>query len=118
VFGLASRTALHRLLLGAVTSTYLSLWTVGWSGGPWPAHSLVLDLLLTALLVAAAWKGGVRVALVPLAASYVHFVVALRLIPAPASVLQWGVTSVGLGFGLLILLLAASVYVRRLDPGD
>jgi hypothetical protein len=33
-------------------------------------------------------------------------------------VLQWGVTSVGLGFGLLILLLAASVYVRRLDPGD
>ncbi len=59
-----------------------------------------------------------RIGLVPLGATYVHFVVGLRLIPAPKTALEWGATCVGAGFGLLIALLSASVYVRRLDPRE
>lgn len=116
----AVRAARGRLLLGAGAALYLSLWTFGWSGGPWPAHVLVLDLLATLAVVLATWKAGARIAMAPLATSAAHFIVQARLVPAPRSPLEWGAVAVVLGFVLLIASLVASYFLRapRVASGE
>ncbi|APR75288.1 Hypothetical protein A7982_00634 [Minicystis rosea] len=103
---------IHRLLTGAAFVSYLSVWTVGWSSGPWPAHVLALDLALTALVLVAAWKARARLAFAPLLATYAHFVVQAGLLPAPRSLVEWGASAVGLGFVLLLASLATSYRLR------
>jgi hypothetical protein len=104
--------AMTRLLAGAVFALYLSAWTLGWSGGSWPAHVVALDVGLTAVVIAAAWKARARVALAPLLGSYLHFVAQAGLVPAPRSLVEWGASAVGLGFALLVASLAASYRLR------
>jgi hypothetical protein len=101
-----------RLLTGALFATHLAVWTLGWTGGAWPAHVLALDLATAVVVALLAWRARVRVALVPFAAGAIHLVVKAHLIPAPQSLLEWGATAVGLGFALLFVSLAASYRLR------
>jgi hypothetical protein len=110
-----SRGAVERLLLGATFAVYLSAWTLGWSGGSWPAHLLALDVALTAVVIAVVWKARAWIALAPLLGSYVHFVLQAGLVPAPRSHVEWGASAVGLGFALLLASLAASYRLRTTD---
>jgi len=104
----ASRDAIARLLTGALFATYLSAWTTGWSGGPWPEHRLWLDLAVSAAAALLVLKARARVALLPLAANYFHFAIRLGWITAPSSALEWGMASVSTGFGLLVASLFAT----------
>jgi len=108
-----ARASAMRLLTGAVFSLYLSVWTRGWVGGPWPAHVIALDLVVTATVLAAVWRTRVRLAVAPLAITWVHLVVQARLVPPPRSLLEWGGAAVALGFGLLLASLAASYRLRE-----
>ena len=114
-FTRAEPATLLRLLSGSVFALYLSVWTIGWSGGAWPAHLLALDGLLTVAVALLVWKGRMRLVLVPLAATYFHLAVQAQLVSAPTTVLQWGATCVGLGFALLAASLVGSVLLRRLE---
>jgi hypothetical protein len=102
-----------RLVAGALFAAHLAVWTLGWSGGPWPAHVAALDLALTAVVLLFVWRARVRIALAPLFGCYAHFVVQAHLVAAPRSLLEWGGTAVGLGFALLIASLAATYRLRR-----
>ncbi len=106
------RAAMLRLATGAVFALYLSAWTSSWTGGPWPAHLIPLDVIFAIMVVIGVWKLRVRAALAPLAATGVHLVVQLRLVPAPRTTLEWGGAAIGLGFVLLIASLAASYWLR------
>jgi hypothetical protein len=112
-FATATREAMLRLLTGALFGVYMSVWTTGWSGGHWPMHLLPLDLLLTATVLLLVWKAHARVVLAPLAATYFHLGVQRGAICAPESILQWGMTSVALGFGLLVASLVATWRLRH-----
>jgi hypothetical protein len=103
-----------RLLTGAGFALYLSAWTLGWSVGPWPAHVVALDIGLTVVVIAAAWKARVRALLAPLLVSYLHFVVQAGIVPAPRSLVEWGASAVGLGFALLAASLATSYRLRTM----
>jgi hypothetical protein len=105
-----------RLLVGAGFALYLSVWTHGWTSGPWPAHVVALDLLMVTAVLLVVWRARVRFPLAPLAAASVHFIVQVRLIPAPRSLLQWGTAAMGLGFASLMIALATSYWLRNARP--
>jgi hypothetical protein len=107
-----TRSARWRLLTGALFAVYLAVWTTRWSGGPWPAHLMPLDLALTAAVLLLVVRPRVRIALAPLSVSFAHFGIQTSVVTAPHSILQWGAASVGLGFVLLIASLVASYYLR------
>jgi hypothetical protein len=113
VLVLVERAERLRLLMGALFTAYLAVWTMGWSGGEWPAHVLAIDLVAAAVVLLFTWRARVRVALLPLAGVALHAVVQAHLVPAPRSLLEWGATAVGLGFALLLASLAASYRLRR-----
>lgn len=115
-FALSDRREMVRLFSGAVICTYLAVWMLRWSGGPWPEHFVPLDLLLACVVVLMVWKARARLVLAPLLMTYLHMVVQRELIPAPSSTLQWGAVSVGVGFGLLIVSLAVAWWYRH--PSD
>ncbi len=112
-FVVAPAAARLRLLTGAAASLYLAAWTHGWPGGPWPSHVGWLDALLVGLSLWAFARIRRYTLLVPLGLGSLHLAVSLRLVPAPQSGLEWGVTSIGLGFALLLLSLLASVRWRH-----
>jgi hypothetical protein len=109
----ASVSAAQRLLTGALFSAYLGIWTLGWSGGPFPQHIFALDLFVSAIVLGLVWRARMRVALGPLGLSYVHWVLQARIIPAPQSILEWGAVSVGSGFALLLGSIVASYFLRH-----
>lgn len=110
--GTICREACLRWLVGALASAYLGTWTLRWTGGPWPAHWIALDLALTALLVFAARRERSWPMLLPLSAVYGHVAVQSGLVSAPRTALQWGIASVGVGFALLSASLGASVRLK------
>ncbi len=113
------RAAMLRLATGATFALYLSIWTSGWSQGPWPAHVLPLDVVLALLVsIVGVWRLRARLPLAPLAAAGVHLVVQARLVPAPRSLLEWGGALVGIGFVLLIASLATSYWLRSTSRGS
>ena len=113
-FGVAAPRAMARLFAGTATGVYLSLWTWGWSGGRWPDHLLWLDAALTLVLVLLIWRAQVRsAAILPLVATHVHRALQTGLIVAPATRLGWGLSSVAVGFGLLLISLLMSWRFRR-----
>ena len=110
---LAPHAERMRLLAGALFAAYLGVWTLGWTGGAWPAHVLLLDLALAVAVALFSLRSRTRLALAPLAASALHLVVVSHLVPAPQTLVGWGAAAVGLGFGLLLFSLAASYRLRR-----
>jgi hypothetical protein len=105
-----------RLFIGALFASYLAVWTLRWSSGPWPAHMLGVDVALTLAVVGFVWRTRARLPLLPLAACYGHFVVQARLLPIPTSSVGWGETIVGFGFALLAGSLLTSYRLRAFDP--
>jgi hypothetical protein len=104
-----------RLLSGALFAGYLALWTLHWSGGSWPAHSVGLDLCVTVAVALMIWRSHIRCVLLPLAACYCHLVLQAHLLPMPSSVAAWGEAAVALGFALLAGSLFTSYRLRERD---
>jgi hypothetical protein len=90
-----------RLYVGAALCVYLSIWTLGWSAGPWPEHRLWLDLVLSAALLGLLLGHRVRLAILPLVLVHLHHMVQARLVSAPATKLHWGIGLLVAGFLLL-----------------
>jgi multisubunit Na+/H+ antiporter MnhG subunit len=111
-FDVSAPAARIRLYTGAIFAIHLSVWLQGWSQGPWPAHVLALDLLLTAVVLVIVRKRYLHLAVAPLSAVYLHWAAQSGLIRPPQTTLQWGTTSVGVGFALLILSLAGAWYAH------
>jgi hypothetical protein len=105
-----------RCVVGALFATYLALWTLHWTGGPWPPHSLALDVALALAVAALVWRTRARSALALLAACYGHFVVQARLLPIPTTTVGWGETVVAFGFALLAGSLLTSYRLRAYQP--
>jgi len=112
-FRVASADERKRLLAGAVVGLYLSVWTAGWAGGSWPEHILLLDALLTLICATSFWKWRMRIAFVPLLATYAHLSVQTGFLTVPQSTLAWGATAVGAGFVLLAGSLATSWHLQQ-----
>jgi hypothetical protein len=117
-FGFAERPERMRLLTGSASSLYLAAWTPDWFGGALPPHSLWLDVLLTAVLLAMVWGLRAYVALVPLALDYVHLGYQSGALSLPRTRTEWGLSEVGLGFALLIAALLTSLRLRASQTQD
>ncbi len=105
----ARSASFARQLAWAGYALYLAAWTISWKGGPWPAHLIGLDLFASASVAVIVWRSRCAIATLPLAASYLHWSIQARLLSAPQSTLQWGVTTVSAGFALLVASLLLSV---------
>jgi hypothetical protein len=112
-FELAPRGARMRQLAWAGYAVYLAGWAASWSGGAWPEHVLALDLVITAAVALFVWKHGQRSVSWPLVVTYVHWAIQSRVLRMPQSTLSWGVTTVSLGFGLLLVSLFTSWRIQR-----
>jgi hypothetical protein len=87
---------------GALFSLYLGLWTMSAQHGAPLHHLIALDVTLTLVAGIAAWRSRARVTfLVPLVATYIHFIAHERLIPIPTSEASIGEASIAFGFALL-----------------
>ncbi|WP_394830224.1 hypothetical protein LVJ94_27320 [Pendulispora rubella] len=102
-----------RLFVAAIAASYLAVWTLGWSGGPWPAHAFALDLAMILAMVLVAWRARTRIPAVPPVMSLVHGVLAAGLVPMPHSLVAWGSTIIAMGFALLVASLATSYGLRN-----
>lgn len=111
-FAPADRDAVTRLLLGALTSTYLACWS---SSASWPDHALALDGVFTLAALAFAWQRRSTLPALPL--SLVHLHLARELGLFPGSTAGWGWISIALGFATLALAVFVSARGRsRLAP--
>ncbi len=117
-FGCASREAMLRLLPGSVFASYVSIWTWGWRGGPFPEHAFVLNVVLSLLVFLFVVKLRRAAPLAALGATFFHAAVQTRLVTVPSGSIEWGLAAVGLGFALLLSSLAASVRMRRWGSAD
>lgn len=111
-FGPSAPAARIRYFTGAIFAVHMSLWLLGWFEGPLPAHVPALDLLFTALVLLMVRKRCLHLAVAPLSVLYLHWATQSGLIRPPQTALQWGTTSVGAGFALLVLSLTGAWYVR------
>ncbi|HWB76782.1 MAG TPA: hypothetical protein VG755_17570 [Nannocystaceae bacterium] len=109
----SARAVLQRLFTGALGCAYVGVWTWSWIAGAWPEHVVLLDALLLIAAIASTFALRDRLPLALPIASALHWVVQARVVPAPESVVQWGATSVALGFATLLLSLVISVRWRR-----
>jgi hypothetical protein len=109
IIGVAER---GRSYAGVFFALWLSVWTMRYSGGLWPAHVALLDAGLTIALVVTAWKFRLKLPLGLLGACYLDLVLREHLIPSPRSAAEWGATTIALGFALLGCSLAASYRLR------
>ncbi len=106
-----------RLVVGAVFALHLSAWTLGWTGGTWPVHRLLLDLLLAAAVLGVTIRSRRAYPLLPLAACWIDLGMRAHVLSLPRSGAQWGLTAVSLGFLLLGGSLATS-YRRATRRGE
>lgn len=98
-----------RQLAWTVYASYIFLWSLV----SFPHHALALEVLLAGVMVATVWRSRRRLQALPLLATYVHWSVQAKLLRAPQSSLEWGVTAVVGGFALLLLSTVASWRVDR-----
>ncbi len=112
-FAVAAPAVVVRQLAWAGWAVYLAAWTWSWSGGPLPAHAAPLDLVASLAAVVALARVRVWVAAAPLLATWAHWAIQTRLVRAPQSTLQWGVSCVGAGFGLLLASLVGAWWLER-----
>lgn len=113
IFVVPGRDERLRLLNGAAGCVYLAVWTHGWSGGPMPPHVAWLDLSLLLASLGVFVHTRSRLPLVLPGLASMHLAIALELVSRPSSAWQWGATCIGVGFGLLLLCLVASVLWRQ-----
>lgn len=109
----AARASAARFAIGSAFALHLSAWTARWSGGPFPAHVLALDVGLILVVALVAWRERTFSALVPTVFVVGHGIVTTHVLPAPESLVGWGVSVVALGFVLLLGSLALSYRLRE-----
>jgi hypothetical protein len=114
-FVVAQPAARARFFAGSIFAVYLCWWTRPWTGGALPAHALVLDLSLTTALLFMFWKTRRVAPLTALFAAYLHLGVATGVIFVPRTQMHWAIVYLGLGFGLLLTSLVASLWFLRTD---
>lgn len=115
-FSATAPQARARFAAGAVSASYLALWTAGWWGGAWPLHGLVPDALFVAGLLLTIWKLRVRISgLLPLGLGTLHLGLERGILRPPRSELEWALTYIGLGFATLFTSLFASWRLREAD---
>ncbi|MBX3232138.1 MAG: hypothetical protein KIT84_19515 [Labilithrix sp.] len=107
-----------RLLAGALLSLYGGVWSIGWRGGAWPAHSVALDLFVLVVAIAIALRVRPRLSLLVPAFAGTHALAVSGLVPTPHTMLGWGSSALALGFALLLGALATSYRLRRLTAPD
>lgn len=108
-----------RAIAGVLVAVHVALWTHGWSGhgcigaSGFPPHALLLDLALTASLLAVAlWTGATSAAL----PSVVLLLdLAREIAPRPSTAFGWGLTTILSGFTLFALSLAIAYRFRDRD---
>lgn len=113
-----SAAAKARHLAGALGLLYLSLWTMSWSGGPWPHHHLAVDLFVLVLALGLGLRQRRWIGLIVPAVGGTHAVVLSGVIPTPHTTLGWGSSALVLGFALLLASLAASYRLRRVTAPE
>ena len=113
-----SDAAKSRHLASALLCFYLGVWTMGWKGGHWPAHVLIIDVAVLGLAFAIGLRLKRWLAMAVPAATFAHVVIASGIIPTPRSTLGWGSSALVLGFALLVVSLAASYRLRKLAPPE
>jgi hypothetical protein len=106
-----------RCFAGALFAAYLAAWTLGWSNGPWPSHIVALDVALAFAVALFVWRTRTRAALLPLAASTLHFAIKAGLLPRPTGSVAWGKTAIAFGFVLLFASLFTSYRTRAYAEG-
>lgn len=113
-----SAAAKLRHLTGALAALYLALWTAGWQGGPWPAHSIAVDVitLILAIALSVHLKRWVMIAVPTLGGA--HAILLSGVIPTPHTTLGWGSSALVLGFALLLGGLATSYRLRGLTAPE
>lgn len=112
-----SATSKARHLTGALAAFYLSLWTIGWQGGAWPAHRIAVDVvvLVVAIALALHLKRWLTISVPTLGG--VHALIlfgVINYVPRPQTPLGWGSSALVLGFALLLAGLVTSYRLRRL----
>ena len=100
-------------IAGALFAVHLGLWTMSWSGGAFPAHSIALDVALAAAVALVASQSKVRAPLLGLAAVAAHFALQTRIVTAPTTPLAWGVWSTVSGFVLLVAAVVLTLQLQR-----
>lgn len=105
-----------RRLAWAGYALYVAAWTCTRTSGDWPDHVLALDLTLTVPMLLVAWGRRSVAVPAPLFATYVHWAIQSRLLRAPQSTLQWGITTVSVGFALLFVSVFTSWRFERRPP--
>jgi hypothetical protein len=116
-FELAPRATRTRQLAWAGYAVYLAVWTASWSGGAWPDHLVALDLVIAAVVALFVWKQGQRSVAWPLIVTYGHWAIQSRVVRVPQSTLSLGVTTVSIGFALLLVSLLTSWRIQRARAG-
>jgi hypothetical protein len=113
-----SAAAKARHLTGALLCFYLSLWTMGWSEGAWPAHGVAVDMITLALAIGLALhlKRWLSIAVPVLGGA--HAIVFSGIIPTPHTTLGWGSSALVLGFALLLVGLVASYRLRQVTAPE
>jgi len=94
--------ATARLLIGAVVSAYLAVWTVRWQGGAPPLHWLWLDAALVLACVGVALHRRRRLLLAPLTPILLHTAAQRGWISEPQGSLEWGIAATSAGFVSLL----------------
>jgi hypothetical protein len=112
VFAFASPAAITRNLAWAGYCVHLAIWTFDWSGGAWPAHLFALDAALVLSIALILLRDRQWIVLSPAFAGALHWSIVVHLVRAPRSSLEWGFSTVGLGFALLLGSLLGSWRLR------
>lgn len=117
VFHIDAR-ATARLLMGAVVSSYLAVWTARWAGGALPLHPLALTAVLLLVCVAAARHRRRPALALPVAPIVLHAAAQRGWIPEPDGALEWGVAATGAGFVTLLASVWATWHFGRTLPAE
>jgi len=107
-----------RQFAGALLAFYVGVWTLGWHGHGWPAHSIALDLFVLVVAVAMAFRVRPRLSLIVPTFAGTHALAVSGVVPTPHTMIGWGGTALVLGFALLLGALATSYRLRRLTAPE
>jgi hypothetical protein len=104
----------RRMLAWAGYALYLA----AWQSFGLPDHAIALEFALGAAMLPSAWRARSGWIPLPLAATWAHWAVRAGVVRAPRSTLQWGLTTLSLGFALLAIGLVTSWRLRDGDASD
>jgi hypothetical protein len=94
--------ATARLVIGAVVSAYVAVWTTRWTGGALPLHWLWLDAALVLACAGVASHRRRRALVAPIVPILFHTAAQRGWISEPQGSLEWGIAATSAGFVSLL----------------